>query len=140
MARIGVAMSDPTGFLAQPFEVVRRTSDKAAVEAIVEISRANDVEQIVVGLPKNMNGSEGHRAEQCREFSAMLESCANLPVTLYDERLTTVAAERMLISADVRRQNRKQVVDAVAASIMLQGYLDFVRNRKRVDDAGGQGD
>jgi putative holliday junction resolvase len=124
LAKIGLAISDPTGFLAQGLSVLRRTSDEQAVAAIVSVIRENDVKQVVVGLPRNMNGSIGERAEQCKRFAGMIEKAAGIPVDLYDERLTSVAAERILIGANVRRDKRKKVVDEVAATLMLQGYLD----------------
>jgi putative Holliday junction resolvase len=127
MARIGLALSDPTGLLAQPFSVLPRVSDKAAVHAICEVAKEYDVDVMVVGWPRNMNGSVGPRATACEVFAERLRVQSGRKVELYDERLTTVAAEKMLVSADVRRKDRKQVVDAIAAAMMLQGYLDRYR-------------
>lgn len=128
--RIGLALSDPTGFLAQSLEVVKRTSDSQAVERILEIARAHGVDELVVGLPLHMNGSVGDKAEGAKAFAEALRLKLNLPVDMFDERLTTVAAQRVLLEADVSRKKRKQVVDAVAATVLLQTYLDF-RNRNR---------
>ncbi len=124
-ARIGLALSDPTGLFAQGLSVLRRTTDEQAVAEIVELIRQHEVEEVVVGLPKNMNGTVGERAEQCQAFAEQLEQAAGVPVRLFDERLTTVAAERLLISADMRRNRRKQVIDEVAATLLLQSYLDW---------------
>ncbi|QSO52614.1 Holliday junction resolvase RuvX [Alicyclobacillus curvatus] len=126
--RIGLALSDPSGFLAQSLDVLKRRSDDDAIMRIAEIAREREASEMVVGLPLNMNGSEGEKADICRAFAAKLEERTGLPVHLFDERLTTVAAQRTLIEQDVRRSKRKQVVDAVAATVLLQTYLDF-RNR-----------
>lgn len=129
--RIGLALSDPTGLLAQGLSVLQRKSDAAAVTEIVRIIRERDVNAVVVGLPRNMNGSYGEKAELCRVFADKIREACGLPVDLYDERLTTVAAERMLIGADVSRKKRKQVIDAVAATVLLQSYLDHQANTRR---------
>ncbi|MBX5437117.1 MAG: Holliday junction resolvase RuvX [Alicyclobacillaceae bacterium] len=122
--RIGLAVSDPTGLVAQSLSVIGRTSDEASAEAIGDLAVQLDVDTIVVGLPCNMNGSLGPAAERCQAFARLLEARTGLKVVLYDERLTTSIAERMLVAADVSRGKRKRVVDAVAAALMLQGYLD----------------
>ncbi len=127
LKRIGLALSDPTGLLAQGLCVLQRISDKNAVESIKTIAAKNEVGEIVVGLPKNMNGTIGERAEQCRAFADKLAQVVSIPVTMYDERLTTVAATRVLIDAEMRRSKRKHVVDEVAATILLQNYLDYKR-------------
>ncbi|MCL6598243.1 MAG: Holliday junction resolvase RuvX [Alicyclobacillus macrosporangiidus] len=127
-ARIGLAISDPTGLLAQSLTVLARESDDQAARAIREMAREHGVEEIVVGYPRHMNGSAGGRAAQCEAFAERLREETGLPVVLYDERLTTVAAERMLIAADVSRRRRKQVIDSVAATVLLQGYLDWKRS------------
>jgi putative Holliday junction resolvase len=128
-ARIGLALSDPTGLFAQGLSVLQRESDSQAVADIVEVIQQYGVEEVVVGLPKNMNGTVGERAEQCAAFAEQLERAAGIPVRLFDERLTTVAAERLLIAADMRRKRRKQVVDEVAATLLLQSYLDWKQNQ-----------
>lgn len=131
LARIGLALSDPTGQLAQGLSVLKRKSDAEAARSILQIVRDYDVEQIVVGLPLNMNGSAGERAQQCRVFADLLREVCELEVAMYDERLTTVAAERLLIEAQMRRKDRRQVVDSVAASILLQSYLDSLESARR---------
>lgn len=121
--RIGVAISDELGYTAQGVEVIHR--DKGRVlERIKELAKAYRVERIVVGLPKNMNGTVGERGEEALRFGRKLEAALSLPVVFWDERLTTVMAERTLISADIRRKKRKQVVDQLAATLILQNYLD----------------
>jgi putative Holliday junction resolvase len=127
-ARIGLALSDPTGLFAQGLCVLQRETDSQAVADIVEVIQQYEVEEVVVGLPKNMNGTVGERAEQCKAFAEQLQQAAGIPVRLFDERLTTVAAERLLIAADMRRKRRKQVVDEVAATLLLQSYLDWKQN------------
>jgi putative holliday junction resolvase len=129
--RIGLALSDPSGFLAQSLDVLKRRSDDDAIMRIAEIAREREASEMVVGLPLNMNGSEGEKADICRAFAAKLEERTGLPVHLFDERLTTVAAQRTLIEQDVRRSKRKQVVDAVAATVLLQTYLDFCNRDSR---------
>jgi putative holliday junction resolvase len=124
LARIGLALSDPTGFLAQGLSVLKRESDEAAVKRIGEIVSEHGVDRIVVGLPRHMNGDVGERGLMCQAFGKRLEEQLGIEVDFYDERLTTVAAERVLAEADMSRKKRKKVVDAIAATILLQGYLD----------------
>lgn len=124
---IGVALSDGLGLTAQGVEVIRRASRAQDIARLQELIEANDVSQIVVGLPKNMDGSIGARAQTCQSFALELEKALGLPVILWDERLTTVAAERTLLSADVSRKKRKQVIDKLAASLILQAFLDAQR-------------
>lgn len=121
--RIGVALSDPMGWTAQGHSVLQRTAgdDMARIE---ELCRENEVETIVVGLPLNMNGTEGPKAVECRDYARDLAAYTGLPVKLWDERLTTVTAEKVLIQADVSRRKRKQVIDKMAATFILQSYLD----------------
>lgn len=123
--KIGVALSDPLGLTAQGLEVVaNKGSNAAVIGRIKEIAGRYQVEKVVVGLPKNMDGSSGPRAEKARAFARQLARELELPVEMWDERLTTAAAERLLIGADVSRSRRKQVIDKMAASLILQGYLD----------------
>lgn len=124
LRRVGTALSDPTGFLASALTVILRKSDVQVVEDIVGIVASHDVEQIVVGHPITMKGEVSYRAESVQSFVTLLESSVNVPVLLYDERLTTVSAERILIEADMNRKKRKRVIDAVAATILLQSFLD----------------
>ncbi|WP_336780278.1 Holliday junction resolvase RuvX [Paenibacillus illinoisensis] len=127
--RIGVAVSDAFGWTAQGLEVLERRRDEGEFGRIAELVREHEISEIVVGLPKNMNGTVGPRGEICIAFAERLWGELNLPVHLWDERLTTMAAERTLIEADVSRKKRKQVVDKMAASLILQNYLDA--NSKR---------
>lgn len=131
LSRIGLAVSDPGLVMAMPHSVLHRKSDEDAVRQIAALIQDLDVSRVVVGLPKNMNGTQGAHAERSVDFAERLRAETGLVVDLYDERLTTVSAERLLISADVRRKGRKQVIDAVAASILLQGFLDRLRTLNR---------
>ena len=123
---IGVAISDPLGMTAQGIETIeRKMEDKlrqslARIEALVE---EYEVEKIVLGFPKNMNNTVGERGEKTLLFKEMLERRTGLEVIMWDERLTTVEAERTLIESNVRRENRKQYIDKIAAVFILQGYL-----------------
>lgn len=123
----GVAVSDPLGITAQGVEtIVRKDENKlrqtcARIEALI---KEYEIEEIVLGYPKNMNNTAGERAEKTEAFKAMLERRTGKPVILWDERLTTIAVERVLMESGVRRENRKAVVDKIAAVLILQGYLD----------------
>lgn len=128
--RIGIALSDPLELFAQGHSVLERQSSPARdLEALTEIISREKVEGIVVGLPKNLNGTEGVMAEVIREFGRKLEQATGLPLVFWDERLSTVAAERVLLEADLSRKKRKQKIDQVAAVLILQNYLDY---RKRI--------
>ena len=124
---VGVAISDPLMVTAQGIEtIVRKEENKlrqtlARIEALV---KEYEVEKIVLGFPKNMNNTVGDRAEKSLEFKAMLERRTGLPVIMWDERLTTVEAERTLMESKVRREDRKKYIDKIAAVFILQGYLD----------------
>ena len=123
---LGVAVSDPLGMIARSVETFRFEEDDydAALKRAGELIKEYSAKRIVLGLPKHMNGDIGIRGEISIKFKASLEEMYNIPVELVDERLTTVAAHKMLISADVSRKKRKQVVDQIAAVQILQGYLD----------------
>ncbi|WP_432776656.1 Holliday junction resolvase RuvX [Brevibacillus gelatini] len=121
---IGIAVSDELGWTAQGVETIKRQSREKDLARIQELVAHYQVGGFVVGLPKNMNGTIGPRAEMCQAFGKLLEERTSLPVHMWDERLTTMAAERMLISADVSRQKRKTVIDKMAATLILQGFLD----------------
>ncbi|PKR79079.1 Holliday junction resolvase RuvX [Halalkalibacillus sediminis] len=123
---IGVAVSDALGFTAQGLETVRwdESDYSTASSRLEEIIQKNDISQIIVGLPKNMNGTIGPRGEASQEFATFLENEYDVKVVLWDERLTTMAAERVLLEADVSRQKRKKVIDKMAAVMILQSYLD----------------
>ena len=124
---IGVAVCDPFGWTAQGLEIIRREEEnnlKKSSARISELCREYAVESIVLGLPKNMNNTEGERVEKTLAFKKRLEKELKLPVELWDERLSTVAAERSLLEADLSRAKRKKVIDKMAAMYILQGYLD----------------
>lgn len=130
---VGVAISDPLGFTAQGVEIIRRKEENklrqtcARIEALIE---EYGVTELVLGLPKNMNNTEGDRVASTLEFKEMLERRTGLPVVMWDERLTTVAADRTMMEAGIRRENRKEYVDMIAATFILQGYLDSLAFKK----------
>ncbi|WP_017380184.1 Holliday junction resolvase RuvX [Paenisporosarcina sp. TG-14] len=123
---IGVAISDAFGWTAQGIETIKidEVNEKFGMERIAELMNLHEVSSFVVGYPKNMNNSIGPRAIASERFADLLRQTFEKPVFLWDERLTTAAAEKMLISADVSRKKRKQVIDKMAAIFILQGYLD----------------
>ncbi|WP_374719691.1 Holliday junction resolvase RuvX [Parageobacillus toebii] len=123
---LGVAVSDELGWTAQGIETISIDEERGeyGLKRLREIIDEYEVDTIVVGFPKNMNGTVGPRAEASQRFAKLLESEFSLPVVLWDERLSTMAAERMLIAADVSRKKRKQVIDKMAAVVILQSYLD----------------
>ena len=128
---VGVAVSDELLITAQGIEIVRRKSPsklRQSLARIEELIAFYGVEKIVLGYPKNMNNTEGERCEMTKEFKEMLERRTGLEVILWDERLTTVAADRSMMETGIRRENRKEFVDEIAAIFILQGYLDFLRN------------
>lgn len=128
---VGVAVSDELLITAQGVEIVRRKSPsklRQTLARIEELIEQYGVEKIVLGYPKNMNNTEGERCEKTKEFKDMLERRTGLEVVLWDERLTTVAADRSMMETGIRRENRKEYVDEIAAIFILQGYLDFLRN------------
>ena len=125
--RVGVAVSDELGLTAQAVTTLRRESMNGLIDAIRELVREKDVTRIVVGLPLNMNGTDGPRAGSTRAFAARIEGSLSIPCAVWDERLTTRAAERLLIEGEVSRKKRKEVVDQLAAQLILQGFLDAER-------------
>jgi len=128
---IGVAVSDPFGWTAQGIEIIRRKDEnnlKACISRIGEIITEYSVEKIVMGYPKNMNNTISERCEKTEAFKARLEKTFKIQVILWDERLSTIAAERGLLEADISRKKRKQVIDKMAAVFILQGYLDKLAN------------
>ena len=125
---VGVAVSDPLLITAQGLEIIRRKEEnklRQTLARIEELIVEYEVEEIVLGLPKNMNATEGVRVELTNEFKEKLERRTGLPVTMWDERLTTVAADKAMMEAGIRRENRKDYVDKIAATLILQGYLDY---------------
>ena len=129
---IGVAVSDLTGLIANGVETIRRTSPERDFVRIGELVTQWEVEEIVLGYPKNMNGTIGERAELTKAFAEELRSrFPDVTVVLWDERLSTVAAERVLIEADLQRKKRRKVIDMMAAVVILQNYLDSKMLRRR---------
>ncbi len=124
---VGIALSDPLGITAQGLDTLRRIELDKDIERLAEILDQNQVSLIVVGLPKNMNGTLGPAAEMVKEFSERLKNKTGIPVKFWDERLSTVSAQKMLISADVSRKKRKRVIDKLAAVVILQNYLDSIK-------------
>ncbi|OEG70365.1 hypothetical protein ATZ36_01175 [Candidatus Endomicrobiellum trichonymphae] len=126
LKRIGIAITDLLRIIARPFDIIKNVSLKKNVLKILEIAKNNDVSVIVLGLPLNMNGTEGGMAETVRKFIEEIKFLSNIEVTTVDERLTTVQAERMLIGeADISRERRKGLKDKIAAALILQTYLDM---------------
>ncbi|MGB6065789.1 MAG: Holliday junction resolvase RuvX [Desulfomonilaceae bacterium] len=122
--RIGIALSDELGFTAQGLETLVCRTLEEDVDRIVELSTEYGVQEIVVGMPYNMNGSEGPQVHKVRAFMEAIRRRVNVPLREWDERLSTVAAERTLLEADMSRAKRRKVIDKLAAVIILQGYLD----------------
>lgn len=128
---IGVAISDPLGFTSQGITTIMRKNIKTDMRELREIIEEYGVEKVVIGLPKNMNNTLGPQGEKVVEFSEKFKKRFDLEVIFQDERLSTVSAERMLISSDVRRSKRKEVIDKVAATYILQTYLDTIRIKNK---------
>ena len=125
---VGVAVCDPLGITAQAVETITRKDENKLRQTLARIealAKEYEVEKFVLGYPKNMNNTLGERVEKTLAFKEMLERRTNLPVVMWDERLTTNAAEQILIESGVRRENRKSVIDKIAAVLILQGYLDL---------------
>ncbi|MBE5894629.1 MAG: Holliday junction resolvase RuvX [Lachnospiraceae bacterium] len=134
---VGVAISDPLLITAQGKEIVRREKPdklRKTLARLEELIEEYDVQEIVLGNPKNMNDTEGERVEKTKEFKEMLERRSGVPIVLWDERLTTVAADRYMMEAGIRREDRKEQVDKIAAVFILQGYLDYRKNRKNNEE------
>ena len=131
---VGVAVSDELLITAQGVEIIRRkapTKLRQTLARIDELVGEYGVEKIVLGYPKNMNNTEGERCERTQEFKEMLEKRTGLEVVLWDERLTTVSADNAMMEMGIRRENRKEYVDEIAAIFILQGYLDFLANQRK---------
>ena len=127
---IGIACSDALLMTAQGIETIRRTSLENDFNRLRELISEYEVHELVVGMPKNMNGTKGDRAEKTEEFVEKMKAVIDLPVTFWDERLSTVMAERQLIAADVSRKKRKGIIDKMDAVVILQGYLDRLQFSK----------
>ena len=127
--RTGVALSDPLGIIASALTVIERTSDEAAVKKIIDLARENEVERIVVGMPRSMDGSLGRQAQAVQSFIDLLKEGTRIPIVSWDERLSTVAAERAMLEVGMKRDKRKKRRDSLAAAFILQGYLDRESSR-----------
>ena len=123
---IGVAVSDPLGFTAQGITTIRRKSEEYDLEELKKICNEYQVDTFVVGLPKNMNGTLGPQGEKVKDFCEVLKATIDIPIKMWDERLTTVAAHKAMLEADLSRAKRKKLVDKIAATYILQGYLDSI--------------
>ena len=123
-ARVGVAISDTLQMIASPLYYIPAKDQQACIAAIAELCQEREVGRVVVGLPKHMNNTEGESSKAARAFGAKIEAATGLSVDFLDERLTTAAAERVLIAANVSRKKRKEKIDSMAAGIILQNYLD----------------
>ena len=130
---VGVAISDPLLITAQGIEIVRRKSEsklRQTLARIEELIVEYEVDEVVLGYPRNMNDTEGERVEKTLAFKERLERRTGLDVQLWDERLTTVAADKAMMEAGIRREERKEHVDRIAAVFILQGYLDYLKNKE----------
>ena len=128
---IGLAISDSGLAVASPLDTIRRSKLTADAESLIAVIADRGIGGLVLGLPKNMDGSEGPRAQSTRQFAANLLEKIDIPIALWDERLSTAEVERVLIDeADMTRKRRGQVIDKMAASVILQNFLDFLRNAR----------
>ncbi|HZD61008.1 MAG TPA: Holliday junction resolvase RuvX [Anaerolineae bacterium] len=134
--RIGIAVSDPTGSMAQPLMVLDRRKDSSEIGRISELVDEYSVSEVVVGLPLSLAGEMGPQAREVLDYINELKGNLKVPVRTWDERLTTSFAERALVESDVRRKQRKQVIDKVAATLILQGYLDYRGQKERKAESG----
>lgn len=137
-ARTGVAVSDPTGLLAGYTEVIKAYRPEAVAERVAAVAREYGAGRLILGLPVNMDGTKGPRAEKAEAFAELLRDVTGLPVTLWDERRTTVDAHRILRANGKNGRKRKDVVDAVAAALILEGYLSWERGHANAPDERGQ--
>ena len=127
---IGLAISDPLGLTAQGLTTIHRKNKQSDIEELKKVCKEYEVETLVIGLPKNMNNSIGFAGEKIQEFAKLIDEEIGLKIEFWDERLTTVAAHRAMLEADLSRGKRKKIVDKVAATYILQGYLDRLFNMK----------
>ena len=129
-ARTGLAVCDRTEFLASPIGTIEERNAQILAMKVAHMAEQYEVGEIIVGLPVNMNGSEGPRAQKCRAFAETISLVTEIPVVMWDERSTTVTAHQILNKTNVRGKKRKDVVDTVAATVILEGYLDYRRKSK----------
>jgi putative Holliday junction resolvase len=122
-----VALSDPVGILATPLTIIERQDERQDIQVIVDIINQHQVKQVIIGLPRSMDGTIGEQAEKVRVFAGRLSSQTKVPVEFRDERLTTVSARRLMQAASAKRTRKKRRDDAIAAALILQGYLDETR-------------
>jgi putative holliday junction resolvase len=128
--RVGLALSDPSETIAQPLATVAAEPGETLASRLAQVARANEATRIIVGLPLRLDGTHGPEASTARRLAAAIREASGLPVELVDERLTTAAADRALIEGGVRRRQRRQGIDRVAATMLLQGHLDHRRRQK----------
>ena len=129
-AHTGIAISDPTGFLAGTATIIHSRKAEVVLEELTRLVQAHKVDELVMGFPRNMDGTEGPRAQLYRDFADRVAQVTGLTPVLWDERRTTVDAHRILFDSGKNAKKRKQTVDAVAASLILEGYLDFKRRQR----------
>lgn len=129
-ARTGIAICDKTELLASPFTVIHEKEFEVTLQKVADVAVEQKAEMVVVGYPRNMNGTVGERAEKCEHFANLLREKISVPVELWDERATTVSAHNILNQTDTRGKKRKNVVDAVAATIILESYMAYRKNNK----------
>ena len=129
-AHTGVALSDPTGLLAGFTTTIHSRREEVVLEELAKLARDHQVEEVVMGFPRNMDGTEGPRAQLYRDFAVRLEEASGTPIILWDERRTTVAAHQLLFNQGKDGRKRKKIVDAVAASLILENYLDYKRLKR----------
>lgn len=129
--RVGIALSDELGLIARPFETVRRGGDRVTARRIRDLASENAVDRIVVGLPLGLDGREQRSSADARRLAEVLGEETRIEIVVWDERLTTAQAERALIEGNVRREKRREVIDQVAAALMLQSFLDLERARRQ---------
>ncbi len=132
--RVGVALSDPTGTIASPVEVIAVDSRRGVTARVAALVAAHEAVRVIVGLPKRLDGTEGAEARRARQFAVALQQEIGIPVELLDERLSTVEAERAMVEADASRARRRERRDAVAAALILQRYLDERKREQRPAD------
>ena len=132
--RVGVAVSDGLKMIAQPLDTLIRKDAASDMAALGSLIKTNEVTEVVVGLPLNMDGSKGKRAELAIDFAEKVKGALGVAVTMWDERLSTIQAERTLLEADTSRRGRRRVIDKLAAQLILQSYLDTQANKREVDN------